>query len=145
LTIFQDETATKIAIFLQQNLNLANPVPNTFVVQSFRIFDAPNIPLSDYPLLIVKRMNDRASVSNKGRYSYACDFFVTLPNVDSIPAYVNWLEKQVTEFTSIMRMTIDVHVDLSTRSSDMKLNIFDFGNYVVYKCFRYTFQVIEGC
>jgi hypothetical protein len=144
LSIFQDETTTKIGMFLMNNLNAANPVPNSLIVASFRIADTPNIPISDYPLLIVKRMNNRPSASNKGRYNIVCDFFVTIPNVDGIPPFVNWLEKRVTEITSVMRMMIDVHIDLGSRSSDFKLNMFDFGNYVVYKCFRYSFQVVDG-
>lgn len=141
--ILDDYTTRRLAEYIRDNLNIANPILNTIIVNSIRNYDAFNIPIQDYPLLKVSRLRTNHRISDKVISTIAVDYLLALPDLDKLAGYVKWIDFKTNELLSFVVHELDIHVDKQSRNSDYRITLTEL-QPVILRVLRITFNITEG-
>jgi hypothetical protein len=93
---FLDPSCQKLALHIMNRLNRAYPAQT--VVQSFRCYDAYNVPYGDYPLLKCYRLSDDGRFNqNDSNVQAVLAYCLVLPDLEVLMPIMAWVRKQIVQ------------------------------------------------
>ncbi len=135
-TPFVDTTLEKIAVHVMNQLNLAYPQQK--VVQSYRTYDAYNVPTSDYPLIKVFRVTDTFKKGTTSRSSRAViSYSLVLPDQEHLAPIMSWVSFQINKALLNSEWRVCVFHEEAGDTAEYRIMLNEVGN-PVYSFLRFN-------
>jgi len=141
--ILDDCITRTIGEYIKDNLNVANPIANTIIINSIRNYDAFNVPVQDYPLLKVSRIRSSHITNDRVTSNIALDFCVLLADLEKIAAYTKWIDFRTNELLAYIVHERNIFVHKGSRNSDYRITMVEL-QPVILRILRITFNIHEG-
>ncbi len=134
-----DTTLEKIAKQLMDELNAAYPKQK--VVQSYRTYDAYNVPTSDYPLLKVYRVMDTFGAETTKRTSRAViSYSLVLPDQEHLAPIMSWVSFQINKALLGSTFRFCVFHEKAGNTAEYRIMLNEVGN-PVYSFLRFNITI----
>lgn len=109
---FQDKTLVRLANHLKESINeWSSSTIGKNLVNTVKYYDATNIGRQECPVLKVFRINSEYGNNNKRRSTIAISYVMTMPEMDKIATYTDFLSRFIQLSTQELLTKINVRVD----------------------------------
>jgi hypothetical protein len=143
--ISEDYLTGHIANYLKRELNRRASEEGLTVpiINSYRLYDAFNVPVQDFPLIKVFRTSSQYTVSNKRLSSIQVHYSLVLPNLEVLLPYLNWVDYNINEVLSFALHDITVFIEPTSKRCEYRTLMSELGT-PIYSFLRFSFNVTEG-
>lgn len=143
--INEDYLTGHLANYLRDELNRRGyseglTVP---IINSYRLYDAFNVPVQDYPLIKVFRTSSQYTASNKRISSLQIHYGLVMPNLEELLPYLNWVDYNINEVLSFALHDINVFIEPTSKRCEYRTLMNELG-IPIYSFLRFSFNVTEG-